>query len=130
MKKLVCMIAALVSLNAAAQDAQTLRDQEIIRELEASAEFQQMERVRATSVTEERQFKKTRLLKVKLVEKGTAKSIADELGLKLISGKKRKVATFKVRKGFNVEAAIAQLEAHEGVKKVKREIVVNKNTPK
>ncbi|GLS24918.1 S8 family serine peptidase [Marinibactrum halimedae] len=129
MKKLVCMMTALVAFNVAAQDAQTLRDQELIRELESTAEFKQLEN-EAASGTEERQYKKTRLLKVKLAEKGTAKSIAKELGLKLISGKKRKVATFKVRKGFNVDAAIAQLESHPGVKKVKREVVVNKNTPK
>ena len=131
MKKIVLIITALMSVSAFAQDAQKIRDQELIRELEASAEFKAMEKEAVPSEAKaKRKFKKTRLLKVKLAKKGIAQKIAKEMDLKLVSGKKRKVATFKVRKGQDIDAMIASLKAHKNVVKVKREVLVNKNSPK
>lgn len=124
MKKFIFLFATLVSMNAYA--TQEDRDKELIRELEMSAEYKALDQKSALKKSES---KVSRIVKVKLKKPGLAKRLAEELDLKLVAGKKKKVATFKVRMAYDLDATLDQLLSHPDVVKVKHEHVMNKYVP-
>ncbi|WP_054113828.1 hypothetical protein [Marinagarivorans algicola] len=153
MKNIICLMSVIVSFSAFA-DTQAERDEKLIRDLELQGELtvepaktkkftinhSSANRIDAVvtdevvtdEVTEKSatdKFTPTRIVKVVLEKQQSAESIANELGLELVSGHDGQVAAFKVSENQNILDAVATLKAHAGVIAVKREQVMRLNRP-
>lgn len=149
MKKIMCLVSAMVSLSAVA-DTQLERDSKLIRDLEllegpavesqsapAPSNHSSLNNALlnnslisdADNTDATANFAQTRVVKVILNKQQSAESIASELDLELLASHDGRVAAFKAGDSQNMTDIVASLKAHSGVIEAKQEMVVQLNKP-
>ena len=131
MKLIVAVVATTLSLQVFA-DEQAKRDAEIFQEIESKQQLLPKSKtaLQSSFSNDSSESTHSRLIKVKLVEKGTAERIASETGLAIIGGSKKRFVSYKAPESMTMNEALAKLRGHEGVEKAQREVILNKHLPK